>query len=179
MLSFVNSLTGRTTVSTASILFFPSLLPILYTLSFSFLPAPPRRKNTEKLQTDEILSRVLCKTCFLTSKKNQNTNNSKEVTPVFFFPPLFLHRPLLFTVVSSCSMELPSSRSRRISAHLLSREEMRKNVVQRSKSLLGQGDLLWEARHAYVDEKLHKLTTRKGGRARWSKDARVCADKTT
>jgi hypothetical protein len=59
---------------------------------------------------------------------------------VFFFP-LFLHRPLLFTVVSSCSMELPSSRSRRISAHLrLSREEMRKNVVQRSKSLLGQGD---------------------------------------
>ncbi len=141
MLSFVNSLTGRTTVSTASILFFPSLLPILYTLSFSFLPATAqRRKNTEKLQTDEILSRVLCKTCFLTSKKHQNKNNSKEVTPVFFFP-LFLHRPLLFTVVSSCSMELPSSRSRRISAHLrLSREEMRKNVVQRSKSLLGQGD---------------------------------------
>lgn len=124
MLSFVNSLTGRTTVSTASILFFPSLLPILYTLSFSFLP-------------------------------------------------------LLFTVVSSCSMELPSSRSRRISAHLLSREEMRKNVVQSSKSLLGQGDLLCEARRAYVDEKLHKLTTRKGGRARWCKDARVCADKTT
>jgi len=42
---------------------------------------------------------------------------------------------------------------------------MRKNVVQRSKNLLGQGDLLWEARRAYVDEKLHKLTTRKGGRA--------------
>jgi hypothetical protein len=81
-------------------------------------------------------------------------------------------------VVSSCSTELPSSRSRRISAHLLSGEEMRKNVVQRSKSVLGQGDWLCEARRAYVDEKLHKLTTMKGGRA-WCKDARVCADKTT
>lgn len=48
MLSFVNSLTGRTTVSTASILFFPSLLPILYTLSFSFLPAPPKKKEYRK-----------------------------------------------------------------------------------------------------------------------------------
>lgn len=59
-----------------------------FTLSpFPFFLHPQRRKNTEKLQTDEILSRVLCKTCFLTSKKNQNTNNSKEVTPVFFFLP--------------------------------------------------------------------------------------------